>query len=172
MKTDPFDLLGLEARFDLEDDEIRRAYLARTAAAHPDSSDRSDDAEHDSAALNEARRTLEDDERRANALLARLGGPGADDRSLPEGFLMEIMETRERIESALESGDADARAACEAEAEERRRGHMARVGELFSKGADPETLAAIRTELNAWRYAERLIEQLDPDYDPGRADFS
>ena len=36
----------------------------------------------------------------------------------------------------------------------------------------PEALREVRTRLNAWRYIERLIEQLDPDYDPARADFA
>ena len=34
-----------------------------------------------------------------------------------------------------------------------------------------ESLAEIRIRLNAWRYIERLIEQLDPGYDPDVADF-
>jgi len=37
---------------------------------------------------------------------------------------------------------------------------------------DPALLGEIRTQLNAWRYIERLIEQLDPQYDPNRADFA
>ncbi|MEM9065765.1 MAG: iron-sulfur cluster co-chaperone HscB C-terminal domain-containing protein [Planctomycetota bacterium] len=166
--ADAFELLGLPARFDLEQSEIRRAHMTRVASVHPDASG---GGEQEAAALNEARRVLESAERRANLLLERLGGPGSDDHTLPDGFLMEIMETRERIEAALASGDPDARAACETEADERRRAHIERVGGLFEFGDDPGTLAAIRVELNAWRYAERLIEQLDPDYDPGRADF-
>jgi hypothetical protein len=43
-----------------------------------------------------------------------------------------------------------------------------RVARLFAQGAET---VEIRRELNAWRYIERLIEQLDPNYDPGRADF-
>ena len=33
-----------------------------------------------------------------------------------------------------------------------------------------DRLSQVRRELNAWRYTERLIEQLDPGYEPGRAD--
>lgn len=176
---DAFDILGLEPRFDLGAPAIRRAYLARIAALHPDSAHRtgSDDADHAdggraSAALHQAKATLEDPERRANALLARMGGPAKEqEKSLPPGFLMETMEMRERIESALASRDPDARAAIEREAADRRAAHIARVTSLFlalPTSASPESLRAIRTELNAWRYVERLIEQLDPAYDPAR----
>ena len=34
-----------------------------------------------------------------------------------------------------------------------------------------ERTCFIRESLNAWRYIERLIEQLDPDYSPAEADF-
>ncbi len=165
-------MLGLEPTFALDAATIRRAYLARVAAIHPDSNTSDDDGGRSSAALNDAKATLEDPERRAAALLARLGGPTKEqDKSLPPGFLIQTMEMRERIESALASGDPDARSAVERDAAARRATHIARVAELFlaaraSPGA--EALRAIRIELNAWRYVERLIEQLDPAYDPAR----
>ncbi len=181
---DPFDRLALPPRFDLEPDAIRRAYLARAAQLHPDlqgqppesgSVDSESDVEASSARLNEARRVLEDPESRANALLARLGGPDARaDRSLPPGFLMEIMELRERVESMLGGGAPGDRAACLAEAEGLRRGYIEDVRSRFASLGEPASaaaLGAIRTELNAWRYIERLIEQLDPAYDPSEADF-
>lgn len=172
---DPFDRLGLEPRFDLDPAAIERAFLRAIAASHPDASAFPSDlaADAGSADLTEARRVLDDPERRANALLERLGGPGKADRSLPDGFLLEIMAVREEIDEApdLERWSAWA--------EQRRANHVARVGEMFSKlqaggsSGDSEAIRGeIRTELNAWRYAERLIEQLDPDYDPARADFA
>ena len=166
--ADAFDALGLEPQMDLSDETIRRAYLTRAAAAHPDAGGN----ETESAALNDARGILADPEKRANELLARLGGPGPDDKTLPGGFLMEILEVRERIEAAIATGDPEQRALCEREAEDRRRTHRERVTDLFDQSGDAETLKAVRVELNAWRYAERLIEQLDPDYDPARADFA
>lgn len=171
---DPFAALGLARRFDLADSEIESAFLARLAGAHPDLA--GEGASMDAAALTEARATLADPERRAVALLALLGGPSAsEDRSLPDGFLMEMMSLREEIEAELSSGDSEARRKWERFAEERRAGHERRVAEWFeaaeASNLRPELLAAVRLELNAWRYTERLIEQLDPDYDPARADF-
>ncbi|MBZ0171321.1 MAG: hypothetical protein K8E66_02985 [Phycisphaerales bacterium] len=169
--ADPFDTLGFEPRFDLASAEIERAYLARIASAHPD---RDADSAGPAAALNIARATLLNAERRANALLARLGGPGpADDKSLPDGFLMEMMAVRGEIEGAIAEGGDDVRRAWEAWAEGRRAGYVDRITPLFARaaGGDRSVLTEIRTGLNAWRYIERLIEQLDPDYDPARADF-
>lgn len=174
--TDPFELLGVRAAFDLTREQIERAYLAKAAASHPDAA--GDDAareagERRSAALNHAARTLRDRERRANALLARLGGPSKEaDRSLPDGFLAQIMETRMQIEA--DAGDPAARERWEQWAEKERDAFARSVSAQFASLAEPATpasLAEIRRTLNAWRYIERLIEQLDPDYDPARADF-
>ncbi|MCC5823093.1 MAG: hypothetical protein LAT64_07700 [Phycisphaerales bacterium] len=172
---DPFGVLGLPRRFGLSDSEIESAFLARLAGAHPDLAGES--SSMDAAALTEARATLADPERRAGALLALLGGASAsEDRSLPDGFLMEMMELREAVEEEIGSGGPGARARWEAFAEARRAGHIGRVAELFeaaeASNLRPELLAAVRLELNAWRYTERLIEQLDPEYDPARADFA
>ncbi|MCL4743081.1 MAG: DnaJ domain-containing protein [Phycisphaerales bacterium] len=166
---DPFDALGLPARFELDEGTIRRAYLARVGAVHPDAAG-GEGAE--ASNLNEARATLSDPEQRANALLDRLGGPSKEaDRSLPDGFLARMMAVREEVEADLASGGAEARARWEAWAVEQRREHERRVGAMFAglaDGASADALRAIRTELNAWRYVERLIEQLDPQYDATR----
>lgn len=170
-EADPFDTLGLEARFDLDRAEIERAYLSRVASAHPD---RGGEAHTTAASLNKARKTLLDAERRAGALLARLGGPSSSaDTSLPDGFLMEIMEVRTAIEESLAGGAGTAREDWQAWADERRAGHIGRIGPMFERAlaGDSGVLSGIRRELNAWRYIERLIEQLDPEYDPARADF-
>jgi molecular chaperone HscB len=174
---DMFDILGVPARFDLDAGEIERAYLARSARLHPDVASGDSDAARGMAELNRARRVLGDAERRADALLVRLSGPRREEeKGLPAGFLMEMMEVREAVEAAIASGGAAERAKWEAWAEERRREAIAEVGGMFAAvGTEPaehrEALRAIRVRLNAWRYIERLIEQLDPGYDPARADF-
>lgn len=161
--VDPFDALGLPARFDLDPEAVRRAYLARIGAVHPDAMGEQVEG---AAELNLARGVLDDPESRAEALLVRLGGASrAQDKSLPDGFLAEIMEARERIEEALASGSPEARLESRRWADQQRRGALERVGAMFAGlgGApDAERLRAIRRELNAWRYVERLIEQLEP----------
>jgi molecular chaperone HscB len=173
---DPFEILGLPARFDLDEGTLQRAYLARAAAIHPDLGADQGEGDVQTASLNRAKSMLADPERRANALLERVGGPGkGQDKSLPAGFLVSIMETREAVEEALSSKDAAQREKWEAWAQEQREEYQGRVSRLFdalSDSRDPATLRAIRQELNAWRYIERLIEQLDPHYDPARRDFA
>lgn len=166
---DPFSALGLEPGFDLSPGAIERAYLARAAALHPDASDASEAAAagRRMATLNDARRTLKNPESRARALLAVRGMDEPGDQSLPDGFLEEMLEVRMEIEEAVASGDKGARARWVAWAEERRRGHVERTRAHFDRMDGP----AVRTELNAWRYIERLIEQLDPGYDHARADL-
>ena len=153
-RPDPFDILGLPPRFDLTPPEIRTAHLSRVARLHPDAAGSDDEA----AAVNDARKILEDPESRARALLARLGPNAPDADALPDGFLMEIMEIREAMESAADLERFETLAAS------RRAAHVDRIDQLFRAcGPSPssERLAEIRKELNAWRYTERMIEQLD-----------
>lgn len=171
---DPFALLALPLRFDLPDSAIESAFLARLGGVHPDLA--GEDASLDAAALTHARATLADPEKRALALLQLLGGaPLSDEKALPPGFLMEMLELRERVQEQIEASPA-ARDRWTAFAAERREAHIARVAQLFSPitGAksptgdslrDPAALRAIRVELNAWRYTERLIEQLERGLD-------
>ena len=165
-------ILGIPPRYDLDRAAVERAYLARAAALHPDVAGDDDDAPLQSAILNKAKRVLLDDERRADALLALLGGPPKEqNKSLPPGFLMEIMETREAIEAAVASGDQAEREKWQRWAREQRLSYRDQVAKLFEAGSDADNLGQVRTQLNAWRYIERLIEQLDPRYDPARSDF-
>ena len=183
----PFELLGLEARMDLRRAEIDGAYRRAISKAHPDRAgvvQESDDA-RGVEDLNEARRVLTDPESRARALLDLLGADegnsatrSADD-ALPDGFLMEIMGTRMEIEAELgELAGASAedreraRDRWESWAQNRRdeaiasmTAHFERIG-VADEGARVEAVAEARRALNAWRYIERLIEQLDPDHGP------
>lgn len=168
MIGDAFEVLGLAARFDVTPEEVRRAYLARVAVAHPDHGDGGEQEGADAAALNAAMVVLNDPEQRAAALLARLGGPSKEaDRSLPAGFLQEMMQVREGIDEAAAAGDTAAVGRAIEAARARRAGHVAEVGRLFrlmeERGgrAEASVLKAVRGEMNAWRYVERLIDQID-----------
>ncbi len=160
---DPFALLGLPRTFDLDPAAIRRAHLAAVTRLHPDAADEEPD---ESAELNRAKQVLMDPERRADALLRLLGGPSKEaDKTLPGGggYLMQMMQTREEIESA--STD-EARQTWRTWAAELRAEYIQRVSELFSRAThsttpDPAVLKEIRVQLNAWRYVERMVEQLD-----------
>lgn len=163
--VDPFDRLGLPAKFDLEDSEIDRVWVRLAAASHPDRAGdpvTAAEAARRSAELNQARAMLRDPEQRANRLLERLGGPGAvDEKGLPPAFLMEMMELRERVEEAVADADPKSRRRIEQEVANERDARIARVAGLFVDAAgDPERLREIRLELNVWRYHERLLSEL------------
>lgn len=181
---DPFDLLNLPARFDLDRAAIQAAYLARVTDAHPDravsptaaANPVAPDTDALSARLNRARETLADPERRADALVLRLHGPSRQqDRSLPDGFLMQMMEVREQIDAELATARASTGSTRVAEddptlakwldwADARRDEHIAAVKRILADidGAIDQAarLRLARRELNAWRYIERLVEQL------------
>lgn len=168
MDPDPFEALGLARRFDLDGRDIRAAWLRRAAELHPDRRPGADDAEvaRSAAILNDAARTLEDPERRADALLVLLGGPAREaEKALPPEFLTEVMAVREALEEAVASGDAARIAAHEAWGEARRAAIIDEVRAAFDALADPpgrDALRAIRVRLNAWRYIERMLEQIEP----------
>jgi len=158
----PFESLGLSARFDLTPGTIERAYLARIAGLHPDlagAGSEQSDQNRAAATLNDAKATLLDDELRAEALLAILGGPGkSEDKSLPPGFLMEMMEVRETVEADLLADAPAARVRWREWADKRKAEHRVSLAAMFTSPTIP--LKAVRVTLNQWRYVERLIEQL------------
>jgi len=165
--TDPFDTLGVAPRFDLDSDDLHRRMLTLTGEHHPDRfTDPFEQAEaaERAAQINEAYRTLADPERRANALLTRLGGPAKeDDHTLSPDLLMEVMEVREELETAVESNDADAIERLRRWAVTERAKRLDAVAALFDHGGEPVVLGkAVRLELNALRYFERMLEQM-PD---------
>ncbi len=164
--NDPFDILGLTRTFDLSLDAIERAFLTRSAQCHPDligDHDGGDDVDNEasrrSAELNDAKAVLVNPESRANALLAVLGGPAKEqDRTLPNGFLVEIMETREEIEADVATGSETKKITWREWAARERERYTNTVSMLFKQ--TPVQVSEIRKQLNAWRYIERLIEQL------------
>jgi hypothetical protein len=119
---------------------------------------------------------LNDPSERALLLLRHLGWEEvlADEtarRALPDGFLLEMIEYRERADS-LDPSDRTARAALLAEAHGQRDASLARISEGFRRlpfaaGSSPssrtEALAIVR-ELNVLRSFDRMIEQLEREH--------
>ncbi|HBS28876.1 MAG TPA: hypothetical protein DEB06_05375 [Phycisphaerales bacterium] len=160
---DPFALLGMPRGFEMDRAALHRAWLARAARVHPDRDAGDPEREAALAALNLARVTLDDPERRAEALLRLMGGPTREaDRTLPDGFLPEMLAVREEMESDLASDAAAARSKWGGWASARREEHIAHAAGLFREAQSGRAgaLMEIRALLNAWRYVERMIERL------------
>lgn len=169
---DPFELLGIEPQFDLDLEKMRARVRRRLASCHPDMCHdpvQQAEATRLSARLNEARDLLEDDERRANLLHARLGGPSARmDGSLPPDFLMEILDIRMRLEQAIENHDRAESSALKSWAIGERARLRSEVAAGLERMADGEDLGvSVRGHLNIWRYIERMLSQLDSMVDEG-----
>jgi molecular chaperone HscB len=174
-----FERLDLPPRFALDPAAVENAYLARSRALHPDfhqqgASSHQRASMELTAALNEAYATLKHPFRRAEYLLALLGGPTASvHKEMTPAFLEEMLELRMEIE--------ELRADANPESPGRQR--MARqlaersdrlVKELASCFATIETMDAananrqgtlvrIRQTLNAAKYIEGLLRDLRAD---------
>ncbi|MEM7624715.1 MAG: Fe-S protein assembly co-chaperone HscB [Planctomycetota bacterium] len=162
---DPFALLGLPPRFDLDQAELQQRFLAASSENHPDRFtdplDQADAAER-SAAINHAHQTLADPESRARALLALHGDADeADtDAALPPALLMEVMEIREEMEQAIAGDDHATLARLRTWAHEKRDEHVAELASRFA--ASPVDATTVRRVLNALRYVQRMLDQM-PD---------
>lgn len=156
--TDHFERLGLPRRFSVDVGELERAYLAHSRAAHPDfhalgGKGQLAASEAHAAAVNEAYTTLKDPFRRAEHLLALLGGPAASEvKDIPPAFLMEMMEVREAIEAA----DAAGKERLEADIRDRYAAVFTGIDKLFAKN----DLTGVRKELNAAKYLKGLLRDL------------
>ena len=183
---DPFDILGVEPRFDLDDAELHHRLIALAAEHHPDRHTdpiAQADAAEQAARVNDAYRTLADPERRAQALLARLSECGmgdegsemseaklhrpSDEAPLPPEFLMEMMEIREELETAAAQEDTATIARLRTWAQDQRTQHLRTLTGLFAqlltpaRGDSASTLIPkIRLELNILRYIQRMLDQM------------
>lgn len=157
--SDPFKVLGLEPSFDIDSSRLRAVWLRRAAQEHPDASG----SMGASADLNSAYKVLSEPVSRAEALLGLRSAPEVDPKRLPDGFLLVMMELRERADDAR--GDSAALAALRAEAEEGRRAALAAISQAFRDCALPrmscEAAQLVRIQINVLRSFERMLEQLD-----------
>ena len=155
---DPFALLQLPSTFTLSTNTLDKAWMRASATAHPDAGGSVDHA----AQLNEARELLANSEQRANLRLNMLGGPNADQNQLlPDGFLMEMLELRERIDSEIESEGEPATIRWQAWVHAECTKAYEKITPVLDAGsASEDDRTDVRLVLNQVRYLERLREQL------------
>lgn len=166
----PFDVLGLEPGFALDERDLRRRLTRFSRLVHPDFHAAADAAvrgraERNSARLNLAFDVLSDAERRADWLVVHRGGPTEEsDRSMPRSFLLEVLEWNEVLEEARAASAVDPRVEpLAAELVARRTAGLARIAQLLdpipARGAP--ALASARSELNALRYLSRALREVE-----------
>jgi len=165
---DPFQTLGVSARFDLDVSELAQRHRDLSRALHPDKYAGAPAAERRlslsrAIEVNEAFRLLKDPIRRAEALLRRANvpvGEMAEPKASPD-LLMDMMERREELGDARRNKDlAGVRAL--AEVMTAREGEVLRaIGLAFETAAgDPEKLAAVLPHLGELRYVRRFLDEV------------
>eukprot|EP00752_Nemacystus_decipiens_P015967 g14272.t1 len=166
MSDDPFAIFGLERRFAIDEQALRQAFLKASAEQHPDrfvDPIEQADAVEQMSRLTDSYRVLSDPELRARALLSLSGLELAEDKDkLPPDLLMEVMEVREAMEDAIASSHRAELDRLRDWAKEQRQGYLDKLETLFEGTLDQAKASAVRLELNALRYMQRMLEQL-PD---------
>lgn len=173
--AEAFELLQLPPTYRIDAGELESVYLRLSRMVHPDYFGRTGGPEKSlsedlSARLNNAYRLLRDPLRRSEYLLARAGGPAvADDKRVAPELLAEVMELRERIESARAAGQAGELAVVHAALATRAADAFRRLAELHSElesaqavGDDATAnrmIGQIRGTLNGIRYLQNLVKE-------------
>ena len=140
---DPFDIFGVEPRFDLAIDELAKRHRTLSGTLHPDRYVGRPAAERRMALdraidVNAAWRTLRDSVRRAEALLERYGvavGEAAKSQASP-ALLMEMMEVREALAEARSAADLDKISELADDMRARERDTTARLAQGFREAGD------------------------------------
>ncbi len=175
----PFALLGLEPGFALDERALEKRLRATMRLGHPDAYAGApaavrESAERGSARLNGAYLTLADPPARADWLVTYLGGPSeSQQRALPQQFLHEVLEWNELLEEAR-AGAREALeglSALQSMLQARRTEALARVEQLLAplpERGSPR-LSEVRSQLNAIRYFERTLSEIEALYLRGPA---
>jgi len=166
MQSDHFQLLGLERRFAIDPAELERRYLERSREVHPDRQADRPAGERAAAAgeamqVNLAYRTLKRALPRAEHLLQLAGVRIGDNEPVAQDLLMEVLELREQLATALARMDAAART--------RERAELDKLGALFAEfevapqGGGGAALARIKDQVILLRYLARYREAFEDD---------
>ena len=164
--ANPFELLGMEARYAVARPELDRVHRELSKTLHPDrhrdkpASERRLLLER-AMQVNEAYRVVKDPVRRARALL-RLRGVVVDESvqvSPAPAFLMDVIEQRETLAEARATRNVEKIQALRRDVTARREATENHLGQAFDAPADasdPETLLSLVAELN---YDARFLEE-------------
>ena len=159
---DPFALLGMPARFDLDLAELERHYHEQSRLVHPDRFATAPAAERVVAltrarALNDAYKLLRKPTSRAEHLLVRAGLAIGDREQLDPAFLMEILDLRESLSEATARAELPEVARLQGEMVARRKALLADLTTHATAGAWP----LAKRVLISLRYVDRYLEACD-----------
>lgn len=167
----PWKLLGLESGWQVEPAELQKRLVRCSRLMHPDFFAAAPQAARElagrnSARLNEAYALLLDPARRAEWILTHAGGPSAQaERSMPQAFLMQVLEWNETLEAARGEPAGPRQQTLDelhGELEPQRAALLSRLAKLLTPlpGPGSPQLLAARKELNALAYLDRALAQV------------
>lgn len=166
--TDPFETLGVDARFDLDPRALEQRHRDLSRALHPDRYAGAPAAERRMSLsravdVNEAFRALRDPIRRAEALLRKAGAlaaEGAEPKASP-ALLMEMMEVREELAEARKAKDLVRVGKLAEGMRAREQAVLAQIGRAFEAAAgELEKSKAILPALGELRYLRRFLDEV------------
>ena len=167
--ADPFETLGVDARFDLDLVALSQRHRDLSRALHPDRYTGAPAAERRMALgraidVNEAYRALRDPIRRAEALVRRAGAPVGEtsEPKPPAALLMEMMDVREELSDAARAKDLGRVAKLAESMRAREEETLGRLGAAFdAAGNDRGKNAEILPVLGELRYIRRFLDEVN-----------
>lgn len=166
----PFDVLGIEARYEIDLRAVEKRHRELSVALHPDkfandgASARREAIERASQ-VNEAWRIVRDPIRRAEALFEVAGiivGETNEPKS-NQAFLMDMMEMREALSDARDSNDIEKVRVLAEDAQTRENAAKQALSTAFSNGSaetDKSVLTQALPKLGELRFYRRMLEDV------------
>lgn len=164
---DPFAMLGVERRFDLDLNALEKTHRELSRALHPDKFAQAGASERravleKAASVNEAWRTVRDPIKRAEALFELAGikvGEDNEPKASP-AFLMEVLEEREALSEARAAKDlAKVRAVGEA-MRKRADATQKKLADGFAARPDHAGVEKLVPLLGELRFYKRFLDEV------------
>jgi len=164
---DPFQLLGLGRRFDLDLSVVEKTHRELSRALHPDRYAQAGASERraaleKAASVNEAWRTVRDPITRAEALF-RVHGVAVGETHEPKptpAFLMEVLEEREALSEARVSKDLTKVRAIGAAMEARKQAIENKLADGFETATDVVAITKLVPHLGELRFYKRFLDEV------------
>ena len=165
--NDPFEMLGVERRFDLDLATVEKTHRELSRALHPDRYAQAGASERravleKAASVNEAWRIVRDPIRRAEALFRLAGIPVGEDnepKSTP-AFLMEVLEEREALAEARAAKDLAKVAAVGATMSKRAAEVEAKLATGFATRPERDAALKLLPLLGELRFYKRFLDEV------------
>jgi len=165
--NDPFAMLGVERRFDLDLAVLEKTHRELSRALHPDRYSQTGASERraaleKAASVNEAWRTVRDPIKRAEALF-RVHGIAVGEDNEPKAtpaFLMEVLEEREALADARAAKDLAKVHAVGVTMGARAREVEAKLAAGFQGASDPVAVEKLVPLLGELRFYKRFLDEV------------